>query len=174
MIDTAIRASSNRSYSEYELRSILETQYGALPNLDKALDQTILYLKQHNIIHDKRLALHFAHHYAHKGNQFIINRLNLRKINPDCIQEALLSIPKEKTRAWEETQKKLFQTSMHTMALGEKLNSIARFLSGRQFSEEVIHDTLDRLENTNACKLKPVNDSNWNTVSRPKLNISNS
>ncbi|MGM9453968.1 regulatory protein RecX [Legionella bozemanae] len=159
MIDNAIHALSIKSYSEYELRQELEMRYGALPDLENAINQTMDYLKSHQIINDRHLARHLAQHYAHKGDRFIENILKQRKIKSEYINEALRSIPEERTRAWEESHKKLINNYKNEISEQEKINIISRFLSGRQFSTHVINETLSRLNKVDFIKLKPL--TNW-------------
>ena len=165
LIHSAIEHLSKKKYSEKELHEVLQHQYKALPDLDKALNETMTYLKHHGLIHDVRLANDIAYHYAHKGNQFIRNTLILRKINTDVINSVLISIPDEYLRAWEEAQKRLNSTLMHIKSSREQICTIALFLSGRHFCHATITRVMNQLHSKTTRPAPPLNNLSWSLAS---------
>ncbi|MDI1352538.1 MAG: regulatory protein RecX [bacterium] len=152
MLNTAIKHLSRKSCSERELRDFLENQFGELVNLEKRINDVMSYLISHRLIHDMRLAEQLTLHYAHKGNQFIQRLLKQRKINEQLINQSLMSIPDELTRAWEETQKRL--GSLFHLDQSEKSSTLIRFLMGRQFSLAVVNQVIDKINNVKPYQLK--------------------
>jgi len=164
MINSAIHHLSKKTYSERELRDVLEAQYSSLPDLNKALTETLNYLGRHRLVNDARLALDIARHCAHKGNQFIRNVLNQRKISSEQINAVLLAIPDEHSRALEESRKKL-NMLIQTNSKNEQINTLARFLSGRQFNHSIITEIIDQLNPTAPSKVHRTNTSSWRKAS---------
>lgn len=154
MINYAIRHLAKKTYSERELRELLEAQYGGEFNLDKAIEETINYLRRYGLIDDERLALHVASSYTHKGDKFIRNTLYQRKIKSEQICTALNRLPDEYTRAWEETKKRLAH-ALQCNSKNEQINTVARFLAGRQFSHPIINKVIEKL---NSKFLFPIKD----------------
>lgn len=146
MIHSALKHLSQKTYSEYELRDILEAQYSDLPHYDKTLNETLDYIERYTLVNDERIAQNIARHYAHKGNQFIKNTLKQRKIKSEQINVALSDIPDEYTRAREETQKRLKSILIQKCSKNEQLDIISRFLSGRQFDSETIKNIIYQLK----------------------------
>ena len=143
VIEMAIFQLSSKSYSASELSNILENHFSDLKQLDKAIQDTLVYLKAHNIINDARLAQDLALRYQHKGNQFIRNILKQRKINQEIIDKVLKNLGDETTRAWEEIKTNRLASFSN---LSESSSAVVRFLSGRQFSEETISAVTRRLK----------------------------
>jgi SOS response regulatory protein OraA/RecX len=144
MINYAIRHLAKKTYSECELREILEAHFGGALNLDIAIEETIGYLKRYSLVDDERLAHHIASSYIHKGNRFIKNTLSQRKIKSKEINAALMKLPDEYTRAWVEAKQRLAHPISRNTK-NEQVNTIARFLAGRQFNHLVINKILDKL-----------------------------
>jgi SOS response regulatory protein OraA/RecX len=143
MIDRAIQCLSNKSYSEKELRELLESEFREELDINKNINKVIDYLLAHSLINDNRLAQELTRYYDHKGNNFIRHLLEQRKIKKAVIDETLSLIPAEIIRAWEETQKKLF--SLRNISKSEQLSLVRRFLMGRQFSLTAINQIIARL-----------------------------
>ena len=111
-----------------------------------------------------RLAQNIACHYAHKGNKFIRSTLNQRKINSEQINTALLDIPDEYTRAWEETKKRLTHT-FQLSSKNEQINTITRFLSGRQFSHFIITEIINKLNSKGFDQVQALENLHWSKAS---------
>lgn len=141
MIENAILQLSTKLYSSHELAEILEHNYTDLSQSKIAIQETLEYLKKHNIINDERLARDIALRYEHKGNQFIKNILQQRKIEQSVINKALNTLSDESVRAWEEVKKSQVMRSK-----SQTPSSLVRFLSGRQFGYETINKIITRVE----------------------------
>jgi regulatory protein len=157
MINSALHQLSQKTYSEGELREVLETKYNDLPNLDKILTETLNYIGRYNLVDDERLAHNIARHYAHKGDQFIRNTLKQRKIKSEQIKAALMNIPEEYSRASEETTKRLNNVLIQSCSPKEQANVIRRFLSGRQFNSLTIKNIINQMNLSTIYKSREIN-----------------
>ncbi len=154
MIDRAIQCLSYKSYSETELRELLEQEFREDINLNKNLTTVIDYLLMHRLINENRLAQELTKYYDHKGNNFIRRLLEQRKIKKTVIEETLSLLPTEIIRGWEETQKKL--CSLKNISKSEQLGVVKRFLMGRQFSLTAINQIIERLNCVKPYQLKVI------------------
>ena len=128
---------------------MLERDYSSLNDFEKSLGSTMAYLEEHKIIDDKRLALTIASQQTHKGDRFIKNVLQQRKISDTLITRVLAEIPDEYTRAQEEINKKF--TGINPPPFSSAL--ALRFLAGRHFADKTIKDVVQHVS------LKPTNTS---------------
>jgi regulatory protein len=133
LFEKAIGYLSDRNLSEKELRSLLEKEFAAMPNLDKGIDTVFLRLNELHLLDDARLARHLAAHYSHKGNQFIQRTLEHKGINATIIEQALSSLADEPSRALEEVRDQL------RMNPHKSQEELCRFLKGRHFSMDSIN-----------------------------------
>ena len=152
MINLAIQYLSTKSCSEMELREYLRNQCSEVPSLQENIDSALMYLKDHHLINDLRVAEQLALRHAHRGNRFIIQVLKQRHINECAIKEALLNIADEKTRALNEGRHKL--ATLTHLSPEDMKSTLVRFLSGRQFSLDVINMAIEHLTIRKPYKLK--------------------
>ena len=144
MFDVALKHLSTRRISISELKSLLEKDFSSTPNVDELVEKTINRLKGLNLINDSYIASNQAQRYQHKGNRFIIQKLQQKGIDEESIDNAIESLPSEFERALPEARKKL--RSIHNLEAKSKENKLLQFLSSRAFSANTCYQVIDELK----------------------------
>lgn len=143
LFDAALKHLSSRHCSERELYRLLEKEFSAHPDLDKAISQTLARLRELHLINDERIAESLSHRYRHKGNRFIRNILKQKELSEEVIEQTLAQCGDEYERALEALHKKLY--SVYRTPDDKSKARLYTFLSSRGFSQAVIHQAIKAL-----------------------------
>lgn len=144
VFNAALKHLSARNISENELSALLEKEFSAKPEVDELVSQTMGRLKELHLINDSFIANSQAQRYQHKGNRFIIQKLQQKGIDKDAIDKTIESLPCELERALPEARKKI--RTIKTLDAKGKENNLLRFLSSRGFNANTCYQVIDELK----------------------------
>ena len=144
VFNAALKHLSARNVSENELSALLEKEFSAKPEVDELVSQTMGRLKELHLINDSFIANSQAQRYQHKGNRFIIQKLQQKGIDKEAIDNTIESLPCELERALPEARKKI--RTMQSLDAKGKENKLLRFLSSRGFSANTCYQVIDELK----------------------------
>lgn len=144
VFNAALKHLSARNVSENELSALLEKEFSAKPEIDELVSQTMGRLKELHLINDSFIANSQAQRYQHKGNRFIIQKLQQKGIDKDEIDNTIESLPCELERALPEARKKI--RTMQSLDAKGKENKLLRFLSSRGFGANTCYQVIDELK----------------------------
>ena len=144
VFNAALKHLSARNVSENELSALLEKEFSAKPEVDELVSQTMGRLKELHLINDSFIANSQAQRYQHKGNRFIIQKLQQKGIDKDEIDNTIESLPCELERALPEARKKI--RTMQSLDAKGKENKLLRFLSSRGFGANTCYQVIDELK----------------------------
>lgn len=144
MFNVALKHLSARNTSISELSSMLEKEFSSNPEVDELVVQTISRLKELHLIDDNNIANNLAQRYQHKGNRFVVQKLQQKGLDKESIDSAIESLPCEVERALPEARKKL--RSVSSLENQAKENKLLRFLSSRGFGANTCYQVIDELK----------------------------
>ncbi|HHF7349611.1 TPA: regulatory protein RecX [Legionella feeleii] len=144
LFDAALKHLSSRHCSERELCRFLEKEFSSHPDLENAITQTIARLRELHLINDERIAESLSLRYRHKGNRFIRNVLRQKGLSDELIEKTLAQCGDEYERALEVLHKKLY--SIYRTPDKKTMSRLYSFLSSRGFSQDVIHQAINNLQ----------------------------
>ena len=144
VFNAALKHLSARNVSENELSALLEKEFSAKPEVDELVSQTMGRLKELHLINDSFIANSQAQRYQHKGNRFIIQKLQQKGIDKEAIDNTIESLPCELERALPEARKKI--RTMQSLDAKNKENKLLRFLSSRGFGANTCYQVIDELK----------------------------
>jgi len=144
VFNAALKHLSARNVSENELSALLEKEFSAKPEVDELVSQTMGRLKELHLINDSFIANSQAQRYQHKGNRFIIQKLQQKGIDKEAIDHTIESLPCELERALPEARKKI--RTMQSLDAKGKENKLLRFLSSRGFGANTCYQVIDELK----------------------------
>ena len=144
LFNAALKQLSAKNCSKYELKCILEKDFSSLPNIDDLIEQTIARLEELHLINDSFIANSQAQRYQHKGNRFIVQKLQQKGLDKESIDNTIESLPSEYERALPKARKKL--QTLQNLEPKAKENKLLKFLSNRGFGAGTCYQVIDELK----------------------------
>ena len=144
IFNAALKHLSAKNHSTSELKSILEKDFSSQPDVDGLIQQTIVRLEELHLINDGFIATSQAERYQHKGNRFIVQKLQQKGLDKEMIDDAIQSLPSEFERALPEARKKV--QTLRDLDRKAQENKLLRFLSNRGFSATTCYQIIDELK----------------------------
>ncbi|KTD30580.1 MULTISPECIES: RecX family transcriptional regulator [Legionella] len=151
IMTTSLSYLSEMPRSEKAVREYLENKFGKSRNTLPRINSVLNCLKKERLIDDGRLAYSLAYHYAHKGDQFIIDLLKEKGINDKVITNTLAQLDSEILRAMKEIKKRFHGEFVYSE---KTISFISRFLQGRRFSHLTTRAIIQKLSIQNPCNKK--------------------
>lgn len=144
IFNEALKCLSAKGCSTTELASILESKFSSISNIDEIIEKTIARLEELHLINDTFFANSVAQRHQHKGDRFIVQKLQQKGFDGSVIDSALKSLPSEFERALPEARKK--RRTLHSLEPMARDNKMLRFLSSRGFNSSTCYQIIDELK----------------------------
>lgn len=141
IFNAALKHLSAINCSTSELKSILEAKFSFIVKIDEIVEKTIARLKELHLINDEFYASSLAQNHQHKGDRFIVQKLQQKRFSEEVVAHAIQSLPSEFERALPEARKKL--QTLPSLGPKEKNNKLLSFLSSRGFSASTCYKIID-------------------------------